>query len=270
MQTAQELATASYEGTAWRTKVRLWRAALIVALLLVWQVLSSTKGALWFSSPVAIVARFWEELLNLNLLIDAGITLAESVLGFVIGAALGLGLPFILRLFPRLAAVLDPYITAAMGVPKLAMAPLLILWFGIDMTSKVVFVVIVVCFLIFFNTYAGVRAVDPNLIKVARIFGANQKQISRHIVWPTASPYVFAGMKISLPRSISAAVVGEFLSPYKGLGSSIDRARSMFDMTGVILGVLVVTILIMLVDVALSRVQSRSLAWREEETVIGI
>src|SRR5207253_5142453 len=111
-----------------------------------------------------------------------------------------------------------PYVAAAMGVPKLALAPLLILWFGIGIVSKVVFVAAVVFFFLFFNTLAGVRAMDPKLTAAVRVLGGREWTVTREIAWYTALPYVFAGLKISLPRAIGAAVVGEFIAADRGLG----------------------------------------------------
>ncbi|MBI3090584.1 MAG: ABC transporter permease [Candidatus Tectomicrobia bacterium] len=248
-----------------RTAVFAGRFGFSLLILLLWQLFSVVFGAFWVSSPLFIAERLLALAASGNLFLHAYATLQESFFGFVVGAALGIGLPFLLRLLPTLAGILDPYLSAAMGVPKLALAPLLILWFGIDMLSKVVFVAVIVFFLFFFNTWSGIRSVDPGLVKVAQVLGAKQRHLSREIVWNTALPFIFAGAKIAMPRAISAAVVGEFIAADRGLGFYINDARGLFDSTGIFAGVIVVTIIIVLVNAGQNRLHRRLLSWRPRE-----
>ncbi len=235
-----------------------------------WHALHLGLGAEWISSPADIVTRTLELAASGELLRHTVATLVEAGFGFLLGGGAGILIPFALRLSPRITAALDPFFTAALGVPKLALAPLLILWFGIGIFSKVVFVAAVVFFFLFFNTLAGVRSIDPRLASAVRVLGAREWTVTWEIAWHTALPYVFAGLKVALPRAISAAVVGEFIAADRGLGYYINNARAMADTVGLFTGVAVVTLLVLAIDAALERVQARSLAWRPLTRDVGV
>ena len=186
----------------------------------------------------------------------------EATAGMILGGTAGALLPFALRLSPRLMAALDPFISAAFGVPKLALAPLFILWFGIGIPAKIVFVTSIVFFLMFYHGLAGIMSIDPKLVSMLRVAGASEWVINREIVWNTTKPFLFAGLKITLPRALSGAVVGEFIASDAGLGWYIQNARALNDTTGVLAGAVVVRVIVIAVNSALKRVQARSLAWR--------
>jgi NitT/TauT family transport system permease protein len=246
------------------------RVLVSVAALLLWELAHWVLGAEWISGPLDVVHRTAEIAANGQLARHTAATLTEATFGFLLGGGAGIMLPFALRLSPRLTAALDPFFAAAMGVPKLALAPLLILWFGIGVFSKVVFVAAVVFFFLFFNTMAGVRSVDPRLAAAVRVLGGREWTVTSEIAWHTALPYVFAGLKVALPRAISAAVVGEFIASDRGLGYYINNARAMADTVGLFTGVTVVTLLVLAVDAVLERVQARSLAWRPLAREVGV
>ncbi|MGE0746265.1 MAG: ABC transporter permease [Rhodospirillales bacterium] len=245
-----------------RHRIAAGKLALGVVLVGLWQLGSVSLGRDFVAPPIAVLERLWTLGLGAELWHHTAITLWEAAAGFALGGGLGVALPFLLRRSPRLTAALDPFVTVAMGVPKLALAPLLILWFGIGIFSKIVFVAALVFFLLFFNTLAGVRSVSPPLVATARVMGAGEWTVAREIVWNTTLPYIFAGIKIALPRALSAAVVGEFIAANAGLGYYINNARAMADSTGIFAGIIVVTALVIVVNAALQRVQARSTAWR--------
>ena len=172
----------------------------------------------------------------------------------------GAVLPFLLRRAPRLTAVLDPYLVAGYGMPKLALAPLFILWFGIGLASKVALVASIVFFLIFFSTAAGVRGTDVHLVAMARVAGASERAVARHVVWPGAVPHVFAGLKIALSYAIGAAVVGELISSNRGLGYLIQAASQDFDTTTAFAGLIACTLLIVAVNALVEGAERRSCA----------
>ena len=167
------------------------------------------------------------------------ITLYETFTGFFIGAICGIGLGFLLGQRETLAQIIDPYIVAFNGIPRIALAPLFIIWFGIGPTSKVVLVVIVVFFLTFFNTYAGIKGVDAELKNILRIMGATERQILMKVTVPAIVPWITTGLKISVPYAIVGAVVGEFIAASKGLGYLINYNTSLFSTTGALGGILV-------------------------------
>jgi sulfonate transport system permease protein len=245
-----------------RNLVPAGRIAVGIACLVLWQFGSNVMGRDWLPGPVDTMARIWELAVSGQLARDTLITFGEATAGMIIGGAAGAALPFILRLSPRLMTALDPLISALFGMPKLALAPLFILWFGIGITTKVVFVASIVFFLLFYNGLAGILSVDPRLVAMLRVAGASEWVISREIVWNTTKPFLFSGLKIALPRALSGAVVGEFIAADAGLGWYIQHARAINDTVGVLAGAVIVTVLVMAVNAALQRVQARSLAWR--------
>jgi NitT/TauT family transport system permease protein len=238
------------------------RIMLGIAIIVLWQFGTNIMGGDFLPSPWDTLERIGSLAWSGELFGDTAITFGEAAAGMVLGGAVGASLPFLLRLSPRLMTALDPLISAAFGMPKLALAPLFILWFGIGIGTKVVFVASIVFFLMFYNGLAGVLSVDPRLISTLRVAGAGEWVINREIVWNTAKPFLFSGLKIALPRALSGAVVGEFIAADRGLGWYIQNARSLNDTTGVLAGAVIVTVLVMAVNAGLRRVQTRSLAWR--------
>jgi NitT/TauT family transport system permease protein len=245
-----------------RNLVPVGRVALGIGVLLLWQFGSAAMGRDWLPGPVEVLLRIWQLAASGELFRDSAVTFSEAALGMMLGGTMGAALPFALRLSPRLLAALDPLISAGFGLPKLALAPLFILWFGIGIPTKVVFVASIVFFLLFYNGLAGILSVDPRLVAMLRVAGASEWVITREVVWNTAKPFLFSGLKIALPRALSGAVVGEFIAADSGLGWYIQNARSLDDTTGVIAGAVIVTVLVMAVNAALQRVQARSLSWR--------
>jgi NitT/TauT family transport system permease protein len=135
---------------------------------------------------------------------------AFSVIGFVIGCTCGIALPFLLRLSPRATEAVEPFIMASQGIPKYALTPWLILWFGIGDAPKAIVVTLFVFYITFITVFAGVRSVDQRLVNMARILGASERTIARKVIWISLLPFFFTGLKIALPRAVSAAIVGEF------------------------------------------------------------
>lgn len=238
------------------------RLVVALAALVAWQLASLLFGAHWVSPPLGTARRFWELTASGELLRHSLFTLTAAAGGFLVGGVPGAVLPFALRRFPRLAAVLDPYLVAGYGMPKLALAPLFILWFGIGLASKVALVASIVFFLIFFSTAAGVRGIDLRLVAMARVAGASEQAVARHVVWPGAVPYVFAGFKISLSYAVGAAVVGELISSNRGLGYLIQAAATDFDTTTVFAGLLALTLLIVAINELVEAAERRLLRWR--------
>ncbi len=245
-----------------RVRIHAWRAVVGIALLAAWQLAAEATGKLFIAGPVDVAERIGYLVQSGDLWVHSLATFEEALAGYGLGAAAAIALPYVLRLSPRLMIALDPYMAAAMAVPKLALAPLIILWFGIGMLSKVLFVASLVFFLIFFNVLAGVLAADPRLIAMARVAGASEWMVAREIIWNSSMPYLITGLKISLPRGISAAVVGEFLAADAGLGYYIEYSRDQADTVGIFTGIVVVTIYVLVLNTILKRIQLSALAWR--------
>ena len=238
------------------------RRVVLVGVLITWQLASLVFGAHWITPPITTARRFGQLAVNGELARHALYTLAAAAGGFLVGGVPGTVLPFALRRRPRLAAILDPYLVAGYGMPKLALAPLFILWFGIGLASKVALVASIVFFLIFFSTAAGVRGTDVRLVAMARVAGASEQAVARHVVWPGAVPYVFAGLKVSLSYAIGAAVVGELISSNRGLGYLIQAGANDFDTTTVFAALAALTLLIVVVNAGVEAAERRLLRWR--------
>ena len=238
------------------------RITVAIAVLAAWQLGTLVFGAHWVSPPLATGQRLLQLLANGELRRHTEFTLAAAVGGFLVGGVPGALIPFALRRASRLAAILDPYFVAGYGMPKLALAPLFILWFGIGLASKVALVGSIVFFLILFATAAGVRGADRRLVAMARVAGASEQMVARHVVWPGAVPYIFAGLKISLSYAIGAAVVGEMISSNRGLGYLIQAASQDFDTTTVFAGLVALTVLIVVVNELVQTAERWLLRWR--------
>ena len=238
------------------------RLALLVLAIAGWELCSLYFGTIWFSSPWGVLTRFLSEVWSGDLWFHTVYTLKAAFVGSLVGGIPGALLPFALRRHPLAGAIFDPYFAGGYGVPKLALAPLFILWFGVDLEPKVALVASIVSFLVFFSTTAGVSAVNAQYVSVARVFGAKERDIARHIVWPGAIPYAFAGFRIAAPYAIGAAVVGELISSNRGLGYLINAGATDFDTTLVFVALATLTMLVVAINYLVARTERWLLRWR--------
>lgn len=245
-----------------KTAVFLGQMVFAAALLLAWQWASDEFGMIFFAPPMAVLQRLYEMTISGEMFWHIVATLRVSAIGFVIAAVAGLILPFLLRLSQRATEAVEPYILWSQGIPKYALAPWLILWFGIGDTPKIVIVVLMVFYVIFITTFAGIRAVDRRLINMARVMGANETTISREVIWKSLQPFFYAGLKIALPRAVGATIVGEFLVSTQGVGYYIEHARELSDTVGVFAGIVVATGLVLIINSIVERLEKHTLAWR--------
>jgi len=266
--TSRETALAIPEPSpVWRGQfaITAGRIGLALALLAAWKLGADAVGSLYVADPIGVFQRILSDTLSGGLLRHVYVTLRLSATGFAIGCGFGVALPFLLRRMPRLTRAVEPYIMASVGVPKYALVPLFILWFGIDDAPKLWLVGLLVFYPIFIAVFAGIRNVDRGLISMARVVGASEAAISREVIWNSLLPFFFAALKIALPRAISAAIIGEFLVGNEGLGYMIEYSRQNFDTTGVFAGVVVAMALVLVINAALARVDRRLNAWRPVE-----
>jgi NitT/TauT family transport system permease protein len=245
-----------------RLMSRVDQALVLVVLFAVWQVLSMWLGTYWIGSPWGVVTRFVAGVMNGSLLHHASFTLVEAAAGFVIGAIPAIVLPFLLRRLPIVTAILDPFMVGGYGAPKLALAPLFILWFGIGIESKIALVAITVFFIVYFSTISGIRALDTKLVQMAQVAGANERDVARHIVFPGAVPYIFTGIRIAMPYSIGGAVIAELISANRGLGYLVQLSAMNFDTVGVFVALVAVTLIVFLGNSTVNIAERRLLRWR--------
>ena len=245
------------------------RIVLAILLLLAWEIGARTLGRVFFAPPLDVLTRLVELAQGGRLLADVIATLRVSALGFVIACFAGLLLPFLLRRSARATEAIEPYIMATMGIPKYALTPWLILWFGIGDMPKLVVVVLVVFYIVFITTSAGIRTVDHRLVDMARVVGASETVISREIIWKSLLPFFFTGLKVALPRAVSATIVGEFLVSSEGIGHYIEYSRQVSDTTGVFAGIVVAVALVLAVNAVVNVIERRALSWRPGRTRNG-
>ncbi|HXQ51410.1 MAG TPA: ABC transporter permease [Stellaceae bacterium] len=245
-----------------KTIVIMGRAALAVLLVIGWQAGAETFGSIFFAYPMDVVRRLIELTVSGQVFVDLYATLRVSTIGFVLGTVAGVLLPFLLRRSKRWTEAIEPYVLGSQGIPKYALAPWLILWFGIGDTPKLVIVTAMVFYIPFVNVFAGIRGVDQRLVKMARIVGASETKISREVIWNSLMPFFFTSLKIALPRAVSACIVGEFLVSTEGVGHYIEHARELSDTVGVFAGIVVATTLVLAVNGIVEYLERRALAWR--------
>jgi NitT/TauT family transport system permease protein len=247
----------------WRQHaVTAGRIGLALLLLAAWKVGADVAGSAYAADPIKVAQRIVEDTASGALVWHIYVTLRLAAIGFAIGCFFGVALPFLLRRMPRLTNAVEPYIMASVGVPKYALVPLFILWFGIDDAPKLWLVGLLVFYPVFIAVFAGIRNVDRRLINMARVAGASEAAISREVVWNSLLPFFFASLKIALPRAVSAAIIGEFLVGDAGLGFLIESSRQSVDTTGVFAGVVVATALVLVINAVLVRIDRRFSAWR--------
>jgi NitT/TauT family transport system permease protein len=216
----------------------------------------------YISRPSEIVPRLYEIFATGEIIPHLAVTAQELVLGYLIGVGLGILGGYVLGRRPALARIFEPYVMAFYGVPKIALAPLFIIWFGIGIWSKVALAATMVFFLVFYNVFMGVRSVDREFVSLARIMGANERQLSRHVYLPAAAPFVILGMRMAIPYSVIGVIVGEFTSSIRGLGLFIHQASSTYDPAGVFAGIFILLAFILVVNTAAARLERHLLRWR--------
>jgi NitT/TauT family transport system permease protein len=240
------------------------QVAVGAAFLATWQTLVSLKilDPFFVSRPSDIAGRIAQWSTSGTLWTHLATTLEESLLGLLAGAVLGVSMGFLLARSPFLASVLDPYIKMLNAVPRVVLAPLFLLWFGLGIWSKVALAVTLVFFVMFFNTYQGVRDASRVLIDNVRMLGASERQLVRHVLVPSALTWIFSSLQTSLGFAMVGAVVGEYLGATRGLGYVIAQAEGTFDTTGVFAGMTVLGIVVVIVSAMVSRFERWLLKWK--------
>jgi NitT/TauT family transport system permease protein len=257
----------SPERTDWRMPAfKLVQHSLFLVLVFgLWEAVSEfVVGPFWISKPSLIAGVLMKWVMGSEFWRHFAVTLTEVGYGFGLGVAGGVLAGFVLGELPRLGRFLDPYLAALYGIPKTALAPLFILWFGIGLGAKVAMAAIMVFFLVFFNTAAGLRSVERDLINMARVAGASRGQILGKIKLPFAFPYIITGVKLGLPTGLIGAIVAEFISSNQGIGYVIVRASMFFDTASVFAGVIVLAVTVFALNEVLVRIERHVLRWRPE------
>ena len=249
----------------WRSVfVRSMQVAIAVVGIGLWEILvnADVLDEFFFPRPTDVAERIGDWLADGEIFDHLLVTLTEAVLALLIGSALGLVTGFLLARWRLLAEILDPYIKMLNSLPRVVLAPIFLLWFGLGIWSKVVFGVTLVFFIVFFNTYQGVREVSSVLVDNARILGAKELQMLRHVFLPSALTWIFSSLHVSVGFAIVGAVVGEYLGASEGMGYLISEAEGLLDTTGVFAGMVVLAAVVLVIDLIVHRVERFLLRWK--------
>ncbi len=258
--------------------LRLWQLLLLLAIFGLWQLLAQPglvpplvwdnpdRAAFFFGEPRKIFMVIWEWLTGGTIYVHLWVTLEETVLAFVIGSVLGLAVGLWLGLSPTASALFDPYITAMNAMPRVVLAPIFMVWFGLGIWSKVALGVTLVFFIVFFNVYQGVKEVSPVVLNNTVMLGATRGQLLRHVYLPSATSWLFSSLHTSVGMAFVGAVVGEYLGSARGVGYLIQQAEGAFDINTVFAGILVLTAFALVLDFAVGKAEKRLLVWRPAQS----
>jgi len=263
--------------------LRFWQLMVLVLFFALWQVATrDPQTAFFFGEPLKVLWRVWEWFTVGSGALEVGfgdttfftlhfpaeiyphllVTLTETLLAFFIGTSLGLGAGLWLALSPLTSAIFDPYIKAANAMPRVILAPIFAMWFGLGIWSKVALAVTLVFFIVFFNVYQGVREVSPTVLANARMLGANQRQLLRTVYLPSATSWVFSSLHTSIGLAFVGAIVGEYLGSARGVGYLILQAEGTFDINTVFAGILVLTAFALVLDGIVGVLEKRLMKWQ--------
>jgi NitT/TauT family transport system permease protein len=252
-------------------RVKLLTLQILVAVVVVvlWHLLTTIPvngkplvPPFFFSTPIDVAARIHKWFSEGTIWRHLWITLSESALAFVIGSVAGILVGFWFARQPMIAAVFDPYVKMANALPRIVLAPIFTLWFGLGILSKVALGVTLVFFIVFFNVYQGVREVSPTVLANARMLGMNERQLMQHVYWPSALSWMFSSLHTSVGFAVVGAVVGEYLGSAAGLGYLILQAEGTFDIAGVFAGMIVLAAFVIVIDAIVTLAERRLLVWR--------
>jgi NitT/TauT family transport system permease protein len=255
--------------------IRIWQVGVLVALFAFWHAMTTPgiippfmfdndrQAAFFFGEPLKIFGRVWDWFItNRDIYQHLWVTLLETVLAFAIGTSAGLGMGMWLALSPMAAAIFDPYIKGLNSMPRVILAPIFAVWFGLGIASKVALGFTLVFFIVFFNVYQGVREVSPTVLANARMLGANQRHLLRHVYLPSAMSWVFSSLHTSVGLAFVGAVVGEYLGSSRGVGYLILQAEGTFDINTVMAGILVLTAFALVLDWIVGIGERRLMKWQ--------
>jgi NitT/TauT family transport system permease protein len=252
-------------------RITLVRVAFIGGFLLLWQIASGRWiEPFLISSPSRIFTSLISGFQSGDLLQHTWVTFTEIAIGFPLGAISGIALGYCFGRSRLLAEVFEPIIIALNGIPRTALAPLFIVWLGIGIWSKVGVVFLLTFFLNFFNTYTGMRQMDQEYVDLARLMRVRGLKLTFRVILPAISPYVFTGIRTSIPFSVIGAIVGEFIAATEGVGYFIRLSAGIFRTADVFVGIIVLMFMVIIMDKIAGRVEKRVLRWQVQSEHVGV
>ena len=271
-ETKRSSAERERRSARWRVRAGQW--GLLVAVFVFWWLMTKpglvppfffendSQAAFFFGEPDQIFLRIWEWFAGGEIYRHLFVTLYETLMAFVIGTVSGLFVGLWLARAPTAAAVLDPFIKGLNSMPRVILAPIFAVWFGLGPASKIALGVTLVFFIVFFNVYQGVREVNPTVLASARMLGATNRQLMRTVYIPSAMSWVFSSLHTSVGMAFVAAVIGEYLGSAEGVGYLILQAETTFDMNTVMAGILVLTAFALVIDRVVTELERRFMRWQ--------
>jgi NitT/TauT family transport system permease protein len=239
------------------------QVTILVIILAAWQFGVTDASLPYFSRPSLVAAKLYELLTHQDIYRHIYVTLTEIALGYALGASFGLVLGFVLGRSSFLSATFEPYIMGLYSIPKIALAPVFIVWLGLGMASKVAVVFIASFFLVFFNTYSGLLSINEEFVRLARLMGASWPQTVVRVILPAAAPQIFLGLRIAVPYAVIGAVIGEYIGASEGLGYFILYASQTYDAPSLFAGIIILVAIVFLANFGLSRLEGRVIRWRK-------
>jgi NitT/TauT family transport system permease protein len=244
-------------------RVAVARILLVTLIFGFWEFASGRLfSAFWVSKPSLIAAYIWKWMVAGDFFYQMSFTFGAMMAGFAAGTILGLAAGVVLSRTQFAADVLDPFLIAINGIPRVALAPLFVVWFGIDMLPKIVLVFTLVFFVIFYNTYAGIKSVERRYTDLAFVMGANERDLFAKVILPAAMPHIFLGIKLSIPYALIGAIIGEFVASSAGLGWKIQMETSLYNTTGTMAGLIVMMLIVVAMNSLLAVAERRLLRWQ--------
>jgi NitT/TauT family transport system permease protein len=244
------------------------RAAFLAVILLAWQgaVDSGLANAAFISTPASVAQSLWHLFRDGEIFPDLGTTVLEIAIAFALSVVFGIASAVVLDRNDWLNRIVSPFLTAFNSMPRIALGPLFVLWFGIGIASKVVLAFSLGYFIMLLSTLGGLKNVDRDLLLMSRLFGASELRLFRHVRFPWALPGIFAGLKLTLIYCSAGAVIGEMIAAKSGLGVLLQSFSGRFDVAGVLALILIVALLVMALTSLMDLVERRLLEWSRGST----
>jgi NitT/TauT family transport system permease protein len=260
----EDVAVRARSATA-KERARVYGGIVLagVGLVLIWEFpIGLVIQRRYVSRPSEVAARLVDLAIDGRLWSDISTTMSEAGAGYLIGVAVGLVAALVLVAVPLLDEIAGPFLAAFYSIPKIALAPMFIMWFGLGAMPKVLLAALMVFLVVLVNTIAGVRGISPGLIDVSRVLGARGLTLVRTVVLPGAAPAVLASIRLTFSRAMVGAILGEFIAATQGLGFLIVRSSRQFETPTVFAGIIVVAALVMLVNGVTRLLEAWLLPWR--------
>lgn len=244
------------------------RALFLAAILALWQgaVAAGFADAAFVSTPAGVATSLWHLFRNGEIFPDLGTTVIEIVIAFALSVVFGIASAVVLDRNDWLNRIVSPFLTAFNSMPRIALGPLFVLWFGIGIASKIVLAFSLGYFIMLLSTLGGLKNVDRDLLLMSRLFGASELRLFRHVRFPWALPGIFAGLKLTLIYCSAGAVIGEMIAAKSGLGVLLQSFSGRFDVAGVLALILVVALLVMTLTSLMDLMERRLLEWSRGST----